>query len=181
MQAPAVAQVPHSHRCAGLGQFIDCSTLDCEAADSHGPTRMTFVAIIALLPALLGFAGAQSTGDVARVRSVIIEDQVIMRVPVRPHPRRDWAWTEHKGPKCISTEDIRGAMLVGREHIDFMMFDRQRIRAELSNDCPALDFYGGFYLNTDDARVCAGRDEVRSREGSSCGIDRFRRLVRRPR
>jgi hypothetical protein len=142
---------------------------------------MTFVTLLSLLPALLGFAGAQTAGEAARVRSVTIEDRIIMRVPVRPYPRGDWRWVERKGPKCISTEDIRGAALVRPGHIDFMMFNRNRLRAELSNDCPALDFYGGFYLNTDDNRVCAGRDEIRSRMGGSCGIDRFRRVFRKPR
>ena len=140
---------------------------------------MTLATFIAML---LGLAAAPAPEPpLPQVRTVVIRDEVIMRIPVRPYPRGgDWRWIEHKGPKCISTEDIRGATLVGPGHIDFLMFDRQRVRAELSDDCPALDFYGGFYLSPRGDRVCAGRDEIRSRIGSSCSIDRFRKMERKP-
>ena len=41
---------------------------------------------------------------------------------------------------------------------------------------PALDFYGGFYLQPDDDRICAKRETIRSRVGGSCRIERFRLL-----
>ena len=58
---------------------------------------------------------------------------------------------------------------------------RKRVRASFDTRCPALDFYGGFYLNTGDGKVCAGRDMIRSRLGSSCVIDEFHRLTAKPR
>lgn len=139
---------------------------------------MTLATFFAML---LGLVGAPAAEELPQVRTVIIRDEVIMRVPVRAYTRgREWQWVERKGPKCISTEAIRGATLVGPGDIDFLMFDRQRVRAELSSNCPALDFYGGFYLNPRGDRVCAGRDEIRSRIGSSCSIERFRKLKRKP-
>ncbi len=152
----------------------------------HGSPRMTLIGILTLLPALLGFVAAQSAGDAsvsdnARLRTVIVQDEIIMRVPVRPYPRAGSSlWVERKGPKCIASEAIRGAMLSGPEHVDFVLFNRQRVRAKLANNCPALDFYSGFYLNSDDEKVCARRDEIRSRMGSSCSIDHFRALVPKP-
>lgn len=142
---------------------------------------MTLVSFLALLPALFGFAAAQSAApEGARLRTVVIQDEIVMRVPVRPYPDAGSSqWVERKGPKCIASSDIRGAMLSSPEHVDFLLFNRQRIRAKLANDCPALDFYSGFYLNSDDEKVCARRDEIRSRMGSSCAIDRFRTLVRK--
>jgi hypothetical protein len=68
-------------------------------------------------------------------------------------------------------------MLSGREHVDFLLYDRTRLRARLSEDCPALDFYNGFYLTPDDGQVCIKRDTIHSRMGGSCRIERFRRLV----
>ena len=47
----------------------------------------------------------------------------------------------------------------------------------MDSDCPALDFYGGFYLQPDDERICAKRETIRSRVGGSCRIERFRLLV----
>jgi len=67
-------------------------------------------------------------------------------------------------------------LLSGTNHVDFLMTDRRRLRATFDDDCPALDFYGDFYLTTEDDRVCVRRDSVRSRMGGSCRIERFRKL-----
>ena len=139
---------------------------------------MTLSLLLSLIPALLGFsAGAQAD----QVRTLVVQQEVIVRVPVRPRAMpRTLEWTERKGPTCLATVDLRGAALSGREHVDFLLHDRRRLRAELSSDCPALDFYNGFYLRPEEGRVCAGRDSIHSRMGSSCRIERFRRLVAQP-
>lgn len=138
---------------------------------------MTFASLLAFLPALLGLAGTQSAGQQTRVTTMTVEHQIIMRVPVRPYALpRHIEWIERKGPKCIAAADIRGAALSGRDHIDFLLADRQRIRAELDDDCPTLDFYGGFYLKREDERICARRDSINSRIGLGCEIRKFRRL-----
>ena len=134
---------------------------------------MPFTFLLSLLPAwFAAFAGIQAD----EVRTLVVEREVIMRVPVRPMPNRI-DWEEKKGPKCIPSASIRAAMVSNREHVDFLLFDRTRLRARLSDDCPALDFYSGFYLTPEDGKVCAKRDGIHSRIGSSCRIERFRRLV----
>jgi len=141
---------------------------------------MTVSLFLALLPALLGMAAAQDAQSQPVVRRLVVRDEVILKVPVRPRaglPAIEWL--ERKGPKCIGTGGIRGAALAGSEHVDFLLFDRSRVRAEFDEDCPALDFYGGFYLKPEDERLCARRDFVHSRVGSSCRIERFRQLVPR--
>lgn len=140
---------------------------------------MTIAAILTLLPMLLGMAGFGAPGDQGQVRRVIVEDHLIIRVPVRPPVRFDWV--EQKGPKCIDSGEIRGAFLSDSEHVDFILSGRRRLRAELDEDCPALDFYEGFYLSPQDDRVCAKRDVVRSRMGGTCRIDKFKLLVPKPR
>ena len=114
--------------------------------------------------------------DAPAVRRAFVADQMIIKVPVRPLPPSEFEWVERKGPKCLPASVIRGALLTGRDHVDFMLPQKQRIRATFDDDCPALDFYGVFYLNTNDDKVCAGRDMVRSRVGSGCVIEKFRRL-----
>jgi len=134
---------------------------------------------LALLPMLFGFAAVQD-GDrqQQQVRRVIVGSEVILRVPVRPPVSRgQLIWDERKGPKCISTRSIRGALLSGPDYVDFMLLARQRVRARFADDCPALDFYGGFYLKPEDDRICADRDFVHSRIGGSCQIEAFRLLV----
>ena len=110
----------------------------------------------------------------------MIEDEVILRIPVLPQPLlQPFEWEERKGPKCIPAAALRRALLSGDQQVDFILAGRGRIRAELDEDCPALDFYGNFYLQPPDDRVCAGRDAIRSRMGGSCTIERFKQLVPR--
>ena len=100
------------------------------------------------------------------------------RVPVvRPHIAWTVRWVEKKGPKCIRGTSVVAAALADENSIDFLMRDRRRIRAKMDSDCPALDFYGGFYLQPEDDRICARREEIRNRMGASCRIDRFRVMV----
>lgn len=136
-----------------------------------GLSLVTFTAVMSVLPLLLGWGLA---GDV-QVRSITVEDQIILRVPVRPQPPQI-EWIPHKGPKCVSVKKIRGAFLSGDDHVDFILEGRKLLRARLEENCPALDFYEGFYLSSNDEKVCARRDVVRSRMGGSCAIDRFMEL-----
>jgi hypothetical protein len=132
------------------------------------------------VPLLLGLFAAQPGTVGQSVTRLIIQDEVILRVPVQPHPLfPDIEWIEKKGPKCIPAAAIQRALLSGSEQVDFVMANRVRIRAQFDEDCPALDFYGGFYLQPQDERLCAHRDAVHSRIGGSCTIERFKQLVPR--
>jgi hypothetical protein len=131
-----------------------------------------------LLPLLLGLFGAQPGTVEQSVTRLIIQDEVILRVPVQPRPLLPQIeWVEKKGPKCVPVAAIQRAMLSGPEQVDFVLVNRQRIRAQFDEDCPALDFYGGFYLQLEDDRLCAHRDAIHSRIGGSCTIERFKQLV----
>ena len=135
--------------------------------------------MVAFVPFLLGLFAAQPGVMSQSVTRLVIEDQVILKVPIRPRPLSpQFEWREHKGPKCIAAGAIRGALLSGPQQVDFVLGDGpRRIRAELEEDCPALDFYKGFYLQPQDEQLCAGRDAVHSRIGGSCTIERFKQLV----
>lgn len=137
---------------------------------------MSFLALLGLISALLGSA-AQSSDDDQVVRRVIVQDEVIFRIPIRPRLSPSIEWIEHKGPKCIPANMLAGAVLSGPSSIDFVLRNRQRVRAKMDNDCPALDFYKNFYLQPDDEYVCAKRETIRSRVGGSCRIEKFRYLV----
>jgi hypothetical protein len=136
------------------------------------------LSFLGLVPILLGLFAAQ-TGPVPQtVTRMVVQQTVIWRVPIQPRPMlQQIEWVEHKGPKCIPVSAIRRALLSGPEHIDFVFAGGHRIRAEFEEDCPALDFYGNFYLQPEDEQLCAQRDAVHSRMGGSCTIGRFRQLV----
>lgn len=143
---------------------------------------MTVPSILVLLPLLVGLAAQDDSQrdeePQPTVQRMVVERQWIVRVPVRARPAlRKFDWVESKGFKCVRTNAIRGALLSGVDHVDFLLPQRRRIRATFDGNCPALDFYGGFYLKTDDERVCARRDSVHSRMGGSCRIERLRQLV----
>jgi hypothetical protein len=131
-----------------------------------------------VVPLLFGMFGAQP-GTVGQVVTrLIIQDEVILRVPVQPRPLvPDFEWIEKKGPKCIPAGAIQRALLQGSEQVDFVLVNHERIRAQFDENCPALDFYGGFYLQPEDERLCAHRDAIHSRIGTSCTIERFKQLV----
>ena len=129
------------------------------------------------MPLLLGLLGAGPGAVGQSVTRLIIHDEVILRVPIAPRPLfPEIQWVEHKGPKCVPVGSIRWALLSGPSQVDFILANRSRVRAQLDEDCPALDFYGGFYLQPGGDRLCARRDAVHSRIGGSCTIERFRQL-----
>jgi hypothetical protein len=140
---------------------------------------MTLLALLGLIPALFGMAGQASSQQQQPqgVRRVVVNEEVIISIPIRPRPRQKYEWVEQKGPKCIDAQRIAGATLSGPSSIDFILRDRRRIRAVMDDECPALDFYQGFYLQPDDERICAKRESIQNRVGASCRIERFRSLV----
>lgn len=137
---------------------------------------MTLFSLIGLIPALLGMAAEAPRSDQV-VRRVVVHDELIMKIPVRPRARQRLEWSEKKGPKCLDADRIAGALLSGPSSIDFILRDRRRVRAVMDDECPALDFYKGFYLQPEDERICAKRESIQNRVGASCRIERFRMLV----
>jgi hypothetical protein len=119
--------------------------------------------------------------------SITVRQQFIIRVPrgaqrVVPAGSSLIQWRESRGPRCLQATSIMGATLLGQNSVDLILRDNSRVRARLENRCPALDYYRGFYVNaTQDGRICADRDAIRSRAGGSCTIDQFRVLRPSPR
>lgn len=111
----------------------------------------------------------------AQYGQTMVREQVIVRFRHTAPTRIEWK--EGKGPKCIPARAIAGATLVGKSSVDLILRNRQRVRAKLESSCPALDYYYGFYIRPNaDGMVCEDRDNIRSRVGGACEIDRFRGL-----
>ena len=133
----------------------------------------------ALLALTLAFAGA----GIADAQRITITRQRDVRVPLQPlrslpMPRPVPGWKEGRGPRCIDRDQIVAASIIELKSVDFILRDRTRHRARLENDCPALDYYQGFYLKpTADGKICQDRDAVHARSGGACEIDRFRKLT----
>ena len=139
---------------------------------------MTVGSFWSVVPFLLGIFSGQPAVVGESVTRLVGQEEMILRVPVQPRPLMPQIeWIERKGPRCLHIAEIQRALLQGSEQVDFILANRSRVRAHLDEDCPALDFYGGFYLQLEDDRLCAGRDAIRSRMGGSCTIKRFAELV----
>jgi hypothetical protein len=121
-------------------------------------------------------------GDRIELAQLTIRQRVVVRVPRMDPPRARMlapvVWKEKKGPNCVPVSELAGAIVTARDRIDLVMRGGKRVRAELDDDCPGVDFYRGFYLKPAvDGLVCAGRDMVRARSGAKCPVNRFRKLV----
>jgi hypothetical protein len=135
---------------------------------------------IGVVPLLLGLFGAQPGIVAQSVTRLIVQDEIVLRVPVRPRPLMpEIEWVEKKGPKCIPATALQGAMLSGPQQGDFVLVTHSRMRAQLDETCPALDFYRGLYLQVQDGQICVHRDAILSRMGGSCTIEKFKQLVPR--
>lgn len=139
-------------------------------------TPAPLLSLFASLAAWLGVAGPQPA-EAPVVRRMIVRDEFLIYVPIGNRRAPLVEWIERKGPKCLPVAALAGASLAGPSSIDFVLRDRSRVRARLDSDCDGLDFYGSFYVEPRGAQICAKRDEIRSRVGGSCQIERFRRLV----
>jgi hypothetical protein len=135
--------------------------------------------------AMLLAAGAGETAPPPRpiqFAQVVVREQIVVRVPVRMRQVSPAApsliqWKEGKGPKCVAARSIVGATLLSQNSVDLILRDKRRVRAKLESNCPALDYYYGFYVTPNaDGMICADRDIIRSRVGGQCEIDRFRSL-----
>ena len=134
--------------------------------------------LLTLLPTMFGLTAAAQPDQ---VRTMVVQEEVIMRIPVRTRLQPMFDWVERKGPKCVDAAEIRAARVHKQTQVDFLLQDRGMLRAKLSDDCPALDFYNGFYVTPENGKLCVRRDSIHLRMGGSCRIERFRRLIPRPR
>ena len=107
-------------------------------------------------------------------RTTIITRSLPMPAPPPAAPML----VERKAKDCVKAEKILGYEWTRPDSVDLILNDGSRLRAKLGAGCPAIGFYGGFYLKRNaDGKMCAKRDSLRSRSGATCDIQQFRSLV----
>jgi hypothetical protein len=167
----------------GLAMLFPGSTVSI--APDRGNTAIVDAAALAL----------PDVGFTAQGFQVLIERQLIIRIPARPSslnnfsaadaatpprrlPQRPIVWRETKAPKCVPMRSLLGIQGVQRDSIDLITRENERLRAKLNRGCRALDFYSGFYLKASkDGRLCADRDALHARSGAECEVEKFRLMV----
>jgi hypothetical protein len=121
---------------------------------------------------------------------VRIEQRVVVRIAPRPQasrqdllaqlPRGEVATRleERRMGKCVPIQRIAGVGTSSDNRLILFMSDRRIVSARLEKSCKPEDFYSGFYVErNDDGMLCVNRDELQSRAGAKCGLDRFSELV----
>jgi hypothetical protein len=126
-------------------------------------------------------AAASADAGSVEMAQLTIRQRIVIRVPAAPYtaplPAQRLRWKEKGGPKCIPMNGLAAAAIFKADAVDLMMRGGKRLRALLDDECPALDFYAGFYIMpSEDGRICAGRDIIHSRAGGKCGIAKFKTL-----
>ncbi len=143
-------------------------------------------ALTALSLAASVSSGASDAPAGVEVADLSIWQSIIVHVPGRRarHPAAPEqapaapAFSEHKGPKCIDAATIGGAAVSAPDSVDLILRGGKRVRAKLEEECPALDYYSGFYFQAPgDGKLCADRDSIHTRSGGDCEIDKFRALT----
>lgn len=155
-----------------------------------------------LLPVLLASAADAApprNGETQPGRQwaqVTIEQRVIIRIPTvrQRDPQRSSVvseapappappirWKELKGPKCLPLNGIRGAVITTLSGVTMVTARQEQFRTHFGRSCRAADFYSGFYIQpNEDGALCAGRDTLHARNGSTCEIEKFSRMVAEP-
>jgi hypothetical protein len=110
-----------------------------------------------------------------------IQQRVVIRVPIvptAPEASRPLRLIEKKGPKCLASNSVAGAIVTSERTIDLFTRNGPRLRAELDKQCQAVDLRFGFYIRPNpDGQICASRDTIHARSGGQCDIQKFRTLV----
>jgi len=133
------------------------------------------------------FAVLMNSFDPASAQQVRIEQHLIIRIAPRgpdtsflmdvPSGPAAPRFYERKTGSCLPVQGIAGVQVMDDRLVLFMR-DRRMIGASLDRACRPRDFYSGFYVeHTADGQICAGRDQVHSRAGATCGISRLRELI----
>jgi hypothetical protein len=147
---------------------------------------MTSPVLSAALMLLLAAPAAPAAPPAIAWGQVTVHQRIIIRVPRMPIPPgrqpiadvRPMRWIEKDAPKCVPVATLAAATITQPDSVDLVVRGGSRLRAKLGDECPALDFYSGFYLKrTDDGMLCARRDSIRSRSGDNCPIVAFKHLV----
>lgn len=124
------------------------------------------------------------------LRQVRIEKRVIVRIsPQRgpapqsllgqlPRQALTARYEERKMDKCLPVEGIAGVQTGSGNRLLLFLRDQRIITLNLEKACRARDFYSGFYVErSDDGNLCVRRDQLHSRSGAKCEVERMRQLV----
>ena len=168
----------------GLPQDGIAATVSSSAPDYDVPAEGPYSPARQASTPLDAFRGGQIT------RQARIEQRVIIRItPRRTGNRNDLLarlpqrglntqYEEREIDRCLPVDSIVGVQSGNGNRLLLFLNDRRMITVNLERSCRASQFYSGFYVEqNDDGRLCVGRDELQSRSGAKCEVERMRQLI----
>ena len=121
---------------------------------------------------------------------VRIEQRVIIRIsPRRPANRNpllarlpqnglSTRYEEREMDSCLPVNRIAGVQTGTGNRLLLFLSDQRMVSVHLERACRARDFYSGFYVErSEDGQLCVDRDELQSRSGARCEVERMSQLV----
>lgn len=174
--------------CIALLLPVTLAHLPARAQDGRGALPPVALGLDAIAPEnLRPLDRARQSGEQHQVR---IERRVIVRIAPRassgrqnlvadlPVRQRGEDVREVPHADCVPLSEIAGAQPGGDNRLIIYTRKREVLSAELERKCDADAFYSGFYVErSEDGKICAGRDDLLSRAGASCGVRGFTKLV----
>lgn len=145
---------------------------------------VAFLSLLSLLVASSAPAQQSRALEGVQLAQMHIQQWVVVRIaraaaatPAPPPSVEPPRWREKDADRCVKTEQLSAAQVSGANSVDLLLEDGKRLRVKLQKDCPAIEFYAGFYIKPQkDGKVCAKRDVLRLRSGGQCRITEFRTL-----
>lgn len=178
-QVSALVQTPGEARTDKGGSAVTSSAPDYDLPP-EGPLSPARPAV----SPLDAFHGSQT------VRQVRIEQRVIIRItPQRQSnrnnllaqlPQRELStrYEEREIARCLPVSGISGVQTGDGNRLLLFLRDQRVITVNLERACRAREFYSGFYIErNEDGQFCVDRDELQSRSGAKCEVERMRQLV----
>ena len=130
------------------------------------------------------FRGGQVSNQVR------IEQRVIIRISPRRGANRNpllarlpqnglrTRYEEREMESCLAVSSISGVQTGTGNRLLLFTQDQRMISVHLERACRARDFYSGFYVErSEDGQLCVDRDQLQSRSGARCDVERMSQLV----
>lgn len=123
-------------------------------------------------------------------RQFRIEQRVIIRISPQPETNRNsllaqlprqglnTRFEEREMERCLPVNRISGVQTGNGNRLLLFLNDSRIVSVNLERACRAREFYSGFYVEkSEDGQICVDRDELQSRSGARCEVERMRQLV----
>ncbi|MEO1220588.1 MAG: hypothetical protein AAFY42_04450 [Pseudomonadota bacterium] len=168
-----------------------CSAPDSNSAGEAATARQSKTPSSTLTSDLSASNPLEALYRSSIANQVRIEQRVTIRItPIRQSnrnnllaqlPRRGvtGAFEEREMGTCVPVSGIAGVQTGTGNKLLLFLRDQRIVSVNLERGCRARDFYSGFYIErSEDGRLCVKRDQLQSRSGAKCEVERMRRLVK---